>query len=352
VGWRDLLPTRKCYGLPEKVRTYYQIADVSSDLEVEFQELFQRTYYLGPLREYPHRQYTWSGGTLRDVGRSGERVVEALLASRTRGTCNSPGRRKKHIAVETHVADWLRQLGLIHDFMIDTIDARARLYRVVIQITPSSEPVLLTDVGFGVSQVPVGRYQRLAGGVPRRSVRGTRGNARGGYAQATGSRIVRTVVIDTNVLAAANGEATHANEACLLACVASLREVKRRGRVVIDAHGEILAQYWRHCSYRGGPGVGDEFFLWLHENQAVAKCCEAVRLRRRGKNPDADFEAFPDDPAFAGFDNDDRVFVAAAGASAARPPILNATDRRWSDHLHALARHDVAVEIVCPELWG
>lgn len=143
----------KCYGFPDQVRTYYQNAGFLADLELEFQELCGRIFYLGPLREYPHRQYTWPGGTPRDVGWRGEQVVEALLASRSRGKANSRGYRMRRISVETHVAVWLQELGLIHSFEVQAIDAAANLYRVVVRITERSAPVLLTDVGFGVSQV-------------------------------------------------------------------------------------------------------------------------------------------------------------------------------------------------------
>lgn len=162
---------------------------------------------------------------------------------------------------------------------------------------------------------------------------------------------MRTVVIDANVVATANDRADHAGHECVLACVDALRTAKRTGRVAIDAGGIIYGQYRRHASYRGRPGVGDEFFLWLHENQGVPRRCERVHLRRRDGDDEGPFEAFPDDPALDRFDEDDRVFVATARASAHRPPILNATDARWAPFLEALARHGISVEILCPELW-
>lgn len=61
---------------------------------------------------------------------------------------------------------------------------------------------------------------------------------------------------------------------------------------------------------------------------------------------------FPDDEMLAGFDRDDRKFVAVAIASGESPPILNASDTDWHDHRQALSRHGVAVEFVCPELMN
>jgi len=57
------------------------------------------------------------------------------------------------ISVEQHVALWLKELGLIHDFRVEPLDERKTVYGVRVQRSRSSTPVLLTDVGFGVSQV-------------------------------------------------------------------------------------------------------------------------------------------------------------------------------------------------------
>ncbi len=154
VGRKWPLPAPlKFYGFPDQVRAYFQNAGFLSDLVLEFETLFGNTYYLGPLREYPQRQYTWAGGEPRDVGQRGDRVVDALLASRARGKTNSRGYRRPRITVEEHVALWLRELDLIHDFHVEPIGDESNLYRVRVQATPTSAPVLITDVGFGVSQI-------------------------------------------------------------------------------------------------------------------------------------------------------------------------------------------------------
>jgi len=143
----------KFYGFPDQVRAYYQNAGFLAELELAFETVFGQTYYLGPLREYPQRQYTWAGGEPRDVGQRGDRVVDALLASRARGRTNSRGYRRRRITVEEHVATWLRELNLIHDFRVEPIGDDSNLFRVRVQSTPASAPVLITDVGFGVSQI-------------------------------------------------------------------------------------------------------------------------------------------------------------------------------------------------------
>lgn len=143
----------KCYGFPDQVRASYQNAGLLADLELALEELFQQVFYLGPLREYPQREYTWAGSQPSDVGRRGERVVDALLASRERGLTVSVGGGQKPETLEQYVARWLRKLGLIDSFQVKELAPGSNLYRVLVKRHPKSAEVLITDVGFGVSQV-------------------------------------------------------------------------------------------------------------------------------------------------------------------------------------------------------
>ena len=52
-----LSPPVKCYGFPDEVRAAFQNAGFLSDLELEFERQMQGMFYLGPLREYPFRDY-------------------------------------------------------------------------------------------------------------------------------------------------------------------------------------------------------------------------------------------------------------------------------------------------------
>lgn len=149
----DLPAPVKCYGFPDQVKAYYQNAGFLSDLELAFEQLFSGVFYLGPLREYPKRQYTWAGAQPADVGYRGERAVEAILASRQRGEKISRGRGHKKLTVEQYVAQWLKDLGLIHDFTVSSVTKGSNLYQVKVRRTPGAAEVLITDVGFGVSQL-------------------------------------------------------------------------------------------------------------------------------------------------------------------------------------------------------
>jgi len=87
------------------------------------------------------------------MGRRGGRVVDAMLASKQRGRDISPGYKRKRQTLEERVAHWLKALGLIHDFKVEPIAEGNNIYQVRVQKTPSSAHVLITDVGFGVSQI-------------------------------------------------------------------------------------------------------------------------------------------------------------------------------------------------------
>ncbi|VCT91981.1 hypothetical protein MHAS_03705 [Mycolicibacterium hassiacum DSM 44199] len=150
----------KFYGFPDQVRVYFQNASFLSDLELEFEKACRRIRYLGPLREDPKREYIFTGGAPQDVGRRGELAVSALVSSMAQQRKISRGwidhnhtRRLKRLPIEEVIAQWLSTLGLIDSFRLERLDDRNTLYRVSVKQGPNSPPVLLTDVGFGVSQV-------------------------------------------------------------------------------------------------------------------------------------------------------------------------------------------------------
>jgi predicted ATPase len=143
----------KFYGFPDQLNLYYQNAGFLSDLQLELVQMLKRVHYLGPLREFPKRHYTSKGITPSDLGPKGEFVVDAILASRVKGKYISPGRKKTRKTLEERIAYWLKELGLIHSFEVVPIGIGSSLYEVKVKCGPKSPEVLITDVGFGVSQI-------------------------------------------------------------------------------------------------------------------------------------------------------------------------------------------------------
>jgi predicted ATPase len=143
----------KFYGFPDQVRAYYQNAGFLFDLQLLFEKAFSNVYYLGPLRDYPKRQYTWTGSQPYDMGRRGENFVDAILASRQNEEKIPRELFQTSVTLEEYIAIWLKNMGLIEDFGIEEIASGSNLYRVFVRKNKNSAKVLLTDVGFGVSQV-------------------------------------------------------------------------------------------------------------------------------------------------------------------------------------------------------
>ena len=151
-------------------------------------------------------------------------------------------------------------------------------------------------------------------------------------------------VIDTNVPVVANGR--HDSDKplapeCRKAAVLFLMKVlnNRKQRVVLDAAGEIQAEYRKKLNPRGQPGVGDRFY------QAVLSDwmrCKRVSLPKRSNDEYADL---PPAVIDAGFDPDDRKFAALAKRE--RIPVVNAVDSDWLDARDMLAKNEIRVKFLC-----
>ena len=143
----------KTHLFPDQAQTYYQNTGFLSQFEAEYEALMDRIFYLGPLREYPQREYRWSGASPVDVGPRGEHSVDAILAATSRNEKMNLEPRTKLKTFQEMIAYWLQELDLIHSFEIREIAAGSNLYHARVQANASSPETMLTDVGFGVSQV-------------------------------------------------------------------------------------------------------------------------------------------------------------------------------------------------------
>ena len=143
----------KTHLFPDQAQTYFQNTSFLSQFEAEYEALMDRVFYLGPLREYPQREYRWSGANPVDVGPRGEHSVDAILAATSR---NEKRNLKPNWWLKTFqemIAYWLQELELIHSFEIREIAPGSNLYHARVRANESSPETMLTDVGFGVSQV-------------------------------------------------------------------------------------------------------------------------------------------------------------------------------------------------------
>lgn len=143
----------KFYGFPNQLYTMYQNAGFLNKFNAAFESLIESLYYLAPLREYPKRQYIWGGSKPSDLGRRGEYVVNALLASRSMSRIRRGKGIGNSFTVEQYVGYWLKELGLVEDFSVKRIAPDKNSYELLIRQFNSSSEVLISEVGFGVSQV-------------------------------------------------------------------------------------------------------------------------------------------------------------------------------------------------------
>ena len=143
----------KFYSFPETMRADFSNADFVADLELSLEHCLRNIYYLGPLRARPERNYAWSGEQPSDMGEAGELAVAAIIASRERGEKISRGRGRRRLTLEQYIAQWLKDLGLIHDFRITPVADGSQVYEVKVRKSRNAAEVLITDVGFGVSQI-------------------------------------------------------------------------------------------------------------------------------------------------------------------------------------------------------
>ncbi|MCX7370914.1 MAG: DUF3696 domain-containing protein [Alphaproteobacteria bacterium] len=143
----------KGYAFPDQARTYFQNAGFLSQLEVAYEQAIDRVFYLGPLREFPKRDYLYARSRPTDVGRRGDKVIDAILAATDANVTLNLRRGGRPVAFQQMVAYWLKELGLIHSFQVSEIAPGSNRWQAKVVTRPGASEVLLTDVGFGVSQV-------------------------------------------------------------------------------------------------------------------------------------------------------------------------------------------------------
>ncbi len=148
-----LPPPIKGYAFPDQARTYYQNAQFLSDLEAAYESAIDQIFYLGPLREYPKRDYLWARSRPADVGQRGEKAIDAILAATDDKENLNLKRKARRMPFQAMVAHWLRHLGLIDSFRVEEIADGSNRWQAKVTTHEGSSEVLLTDVGFGVSQV-------------------------------------------------------------------------------------------------------------------------------------------------------------------------------------------------------
>ena len=143
----------KFYRISDQSRAHFQNADFLSDFASSTESALNSVYYLGPLRDQPKRVYAWSGETPESVGQRGESAIAAILAASAQDRKISRGPQQPAVRFDEFIAQWLKDLGVIHSFSVQPVAAGRKEHEVLVKTHDAASEVKITDVGFGVSQV-------------------------------------------------------------------------------------------------------------------------------------------------------------------------------------------------------
>ena len=148
---RVYMRPEKCYGFSYEAMQFYSHTDYLLDLEFELERRMRFLHYLGPLREYPQRTYSWSGEKPTDVGLKGELAIHSLLAGGSQKVYKRG--RGRYGTLMSRVTKWLVELDLAASLDLRQIGEGSSLYQVWLKRQQDSPESLLPDLGIGVSQV-------------------------------------------------------------------------------------------------------------------------------------------------------------------------------------------------------
>ena len=156
------------------------------------------------------------------------------------------------------------------------------------------------------------------------------------------------VVIDTNILLVADGQANHMSPACRIECLNRLEHARDHEQVVLDHQRMVLDEYSNKLNpSKRPPSPGGAFLKWLLVNQCNPRHTAMVSLTPLD-GAKTRFAEFPPDAALeAAFDPSGRKFVSAAYVHPQKPPILESADSKWLGWEAALQVHGIRLEVLC-----
>jgi hypothetical protein len=153
------------------------------------------------------------------------------------------------------------------------------------------------------------------------------------------------VVVDTNVLAVAEGLHDHASEECVLACIRLLRAVIDGKKIVgVDDADGILGEYLKTLGESSRAGVGQKLASRLWRTRYDPNVCHRVEITPID-DPPGSFSEVP--LPLRDFDADDQRFLAVAAAEGVNPPIFQALDQEWWQRRPDMAANGLDVQFLC-----
>ncbi|MBI5172018.1 MAG: DUF3696 domain-containing protein [Candidatus Melainabacteria bacterium] len=152
---------KKAVAIFEDMRQFQQDLSKSIEfllfLERDLRVLLSNTFYIGPLREYPHRLYVSTGQAPSNVGTRGEAAVDGLISRLEGIELHDPDGDEDRFSVDENVFEmvvkWFKVFGLIDEMKLCSLGEGERYHQLKLKAKQSTAEVLITDVGFGISQI-------------------------------------------------------------------------------------------------------------------------------------------------------------------------------------------------------
>jgi len=155
------------------------------------------------------------------------------------------------------------------------------------------------------------------------------------------------VVVDTNVLAVAEGIHSGATDECRAACVKLAKNIQAGLTLAVDSSvsGEmILREYLTTLKGAKSSGVGSKLAVYLWHRRHDSKVRRRVDITRCGDSSET-FEEVP--THLTDFDNDDHKWITVASAEGSKPQIFQALDAEWWRRRKDFAAAGLDVQFLC-----
>jgi hypothetical protein len=163
----------------------------------------------------------------------------------------------------------------------------------------------------------------------------------------TADAAANCIVVDTNVLAVAEGLHPQASDECRAACIRLANRIHTGLAVAVDseASGEmILLEYLQTLKKSKTSGIGRKLAVHLWSRRHDGTVCRRVDITRSGDSGET-FEEIPS--SLQDFDSDDHKWIAVARAEETRPQIFQALDREWWQRRRDFAEAGLDVQFLC-----
>ena len=154
-------------------------------------------------------------------------------------------------------------------------------------------------------------------------------------------------VVDTNVVATAEGLHDNASATCQRMSAEALQTMMAHGHLFLDAAGEIVDEYLDAVG-KGQPGAGGAFVRWVLRHEWAAARVSRVAITPRTGGPTG-FVELPRPMSGVRYDPSDEKFLAVSAAHPDRPSVLQACDSKWWGWQKSLAACGVKIHFLCPD---